>query len=96
MFSQLASPEVHLKVVGNKVYTSASSFIAAHIDRHCTMDHDHSCFSSMDHGHISLQTVIPDYRTAHSYFKGTMRQRTGLGLLLGVDYHPKSNELCPN
>jgi hypothetical protein len=72
MFSQLASPEVHLKVVGNKVYTSASSFIAAHIDRHCTMDHDHSCF------------------------KGTMRQRTGLGLLLGVDYHPKSNELCPN
>jgi hypothetical protein len=36
-----------LKYWETKFTTSASSFIAAHTDRHCTMDHDQSCFSSM-------------------------------------------------
>ena len=44
-------------------FNLASSFIAAHTDRHCTMDH---ALMFLLHGHISVQTVIPDYRTAHS------------------------------
>ena len=51
-------------------FNLASSFIAAHTDRHCTMDH---ALMFLLHGHISVQTVIPDYRTAHSYFKSKMR-----------------------
>jgi len=69
-------------------FNLASSFIAAHTDRHCTMDHDHSYFSFMAtyrckrlfqttklHTQSRLQncTLKPDYRIAHSYFISTMR-----------------------
>ena len=56
-------------------FNSASSFITAHRDRHCTMDH---ALMFLLHGHISVQTVIPDNKTAHSIQTTELHTQTRL------------------